>query len=185
MSYDERMVVFFLNLARIRGQLFAKTYLQHYQDTLRQTGKPLKLGSINELQRELRHLGKRTPVVPEKDLAQLAKSKAITVGRTGDQNSQYNQNQIKRIEAKYQWHNEAGSHGYSAAIDIVIDLLLDAHDPKHQKRELLLGKELNSVGVSIQPHIEFGYICIVTLAYNAPPRATKSGIFRRFFLNLF
>lgn len=157
-SDEEKKVVFFMNLARLDGNLFAETLLDAYV-----TANGIKNSSyLRSLYRDLRKVEDLPLLIPEADLTSIAQSHATESGRTGHVGHKGFE---KRFEpymgAPYTNVGENCSYGYANAIDIVITLLIDEGVKNVGHRVNILKPEFNSVGVAIRPHKKYRFNCVI------------------------
>ncbi len=157
-SDEEKKVVFFMNLARIDGPLFAETILDEYVQT---NGTPNN-SYLRSLYRDLRKIEKLQLLYPEEDLTSIAQGHAILSGKTGHTG---HKNFNKRFEPflgnPYNNVAENCSYGYAQAIDVVITLLIDDGVKNHGHRVNTLNPEFNSVGVAIREHSRYRFNCVI------------------------
>jgi len=174
LSYEERMVLFYTNLARLNGKLFSKTFLQLYIDSLNLSGPELR-----SLQKSLRFSRKKIPLKPQKDLTQISKSKAISVGKTGKvEQAVADENRYLKLMRKYKAVGEGSVYSYSKPLDIVIYTLLDIGNEKATNRANMMNKYFNTIGISIKPHSSQEFVCVQSYAES---KAYKQSWFKRFF----
>ncbi len=157
-SEDEKKVVLFMNLARMDGKLFAETVLTEY---VRSNGVEDN-AYLKSLYRDLKEVNGLSPLIPENDLTSIAQGHATESGKTGHVGH-------KNFKARFEPYmgnpyNNVGencSYGYSAAIDIVITLLIDDGVKGVGHRVNILKPEFNSVGVAIREHKTYKYNCVI------------------------
>lgn len=157
-SEEEKKVVFFMNLARLDGNLFAETVLDAYVET----NDVDNTSYLRSLYRDLRKVEGLTVLIPEDDLTSIAQGHATKSGRTGHVG---HRNFEERFEpfmgAPYTNLAENCSYGHATAIDIVISLLIDEGVRNVGHRENTLKPEFNSVGVAIREHKKYRYNCVI------------------------
>lgn len=157
-SDEEKKVVFFMNLARLDGNLFAETLLDAYV-----TANGVENTSyLRSLYRDLQKAKSLPLLIPEKDLTSIAQGHATESGRTGHVGHKGFE---KRFEpfmgAPYTNVGENCSYGYASAIDIVISLLIDEGVKNVGHRVNILKPEFNSVGVAIREHKQYRFNCVI------------------------
>ncbi len=157
-SEEEKQTVLLMNLARIDGTLFASTFLDHY---IQSTGMP-KNSYVSSLYRNLNSL-KELPVLnPVKDLTDIAKGHATKSGQTGHVGHKDMNKRFDPVFGPIYYHMaENCSYGYDQALDIVLSLLIDDGIKSLGHRKNILNESYNSTGVSIQPHKEYRYNCVI------------------------
>lgn len=157
-SEEEKKVVFFMNLARLDGNLFAETLLDAYVAS-NGTGNSSYLRS---LYRDLRKVKGLPLLIPEEDLTGIAQGHATESGRTGHVGHKGFE---KRFEpfmgTPYSNVGENASYGHASAIDIVVTLLIDEGVKNVGHRVNILNPEFNSVGVAIREHKRYRVNCVI------------------------
>jgi uncharacterized protein YkwD len=146
LSEQEKLIFFYMNLARVQPQYFADSVLKKYKGAEKHDNSYLKNSPyVTSLYKELKQLKPLPPLMPDKTLYQSANcfaESAGKIGRTGHDRSQTN---CKLTYA------ECCSYGLDKAIDIVVQLLIDHNIPDLGHRKIILG-DFNYMGVAIQPH---------------------------------
>ncbi|MEX0981502.1 MAG: CAP domain-containing protein [Bacteroidales bacterium] len=157
-SDEEKKVVFFMNLARLDGALFAETILDEYVES---DGTPNN-SYLRSLYRDLQKTEGLPLLLPEEDLTSIAQGHATLAGKTGHTG---HKNFNKRFEPflgnPYNNVAENCSYGHAQAIDIVITLLIDDGVKNLGHRLNTLNPEFNSVGVAIREHSRFRVNCVI------------------------
>jgi hypothetical protein len=157
-SEEEKKVVFFMNLARLDGPLFAETVLDEY---VRANEIPNN-SYLRSLYRDLRKTEGLPLLLPEEDLTSIAQGHANLSGKTGHTG---HKNFNKRFEPflgnPYTNVAENCSYGHSRAIDIVVSLLIDDGVKNLGHRLNTLNPEFNSVGVAIREHSRYRFNCVI------------------------
>ena len=146
MTSKEKEVIHILNLARMNPQLFCSTVVKtedyetdnEYYTSLVQTMENMK--ALDILQ-------------PDKQTFQSAQCQAITSGKIGYVGHNRQTNNCKRLAHFY---GECCSYGETDALGIVMQLLIDEGVPGYGHREICFSDEYTSIGVSIQPHKQYG-----------------------------
>jgi len=157
-SEEEKKVVFFMNLARLDGPLFAETVLDEYV----RTNEIPNTSYLRSLYRDLRKTEGLPLLLPEEDLTSIAQGHANLSGKTGHTG---HKNFNKRFEPffgnPYTNVAENCSYGHSRAIDIVVTLLIDDGVKNLGHRVNTLNPEFNSVGVAIREHSRYRFNCVI------------------------
>lgn len=157
-SEEEKKVIFFMNLARLDGNLFAETLLDAY---VKANGID-NSSYLRSLYRDLKNVEGLPLLIPEEDLTSIAQGHATESGRTGHVGHKGFE---KRFEpymgAPYTNVGENCSYGYARAIDIVITLLIDEGVKNVGHRVNILKPDFNSVGVAIREHKQFRFNCVI------------------------
>ena len=156
LSQQEKLVFLYCNLARLDGAKFMRTYAAKYL-----TGSSPYVAS---LKRDLQQSKNRPMLYPEKNLCFTAALHADDMGKHGmtGHNSSDGTACFSRIGKYYKCGNAAEncSYGYSDALDIVMQLLLDDGLPSVGHRVNILNATYNAMGTSIKPHEGYRYNCV-------------------------
>ena len=155
-SFQEKKVIFYINLARMDGGLFVDTYLKDYREDVRIP----KNKYYRSLVKTLREQESLPPLQPQEDLFKEAVKHAKEMGRTGKKghrsaNHKSFDERMRKFKKKYVKMKENNQYGYPDALSIVIDLLIDDNQESLIHRKTLLHKDLNFIGVGIRPHKKF------------------------------
>ncbi len=157
-SEEEKKVVFFMNLARLDGPLFAETVLDEY---VRANDIPNN-SYLRSLYRDLRKTEGLPLLLPEEDLTSIAQEHANLSGKTGHTgHKDFNKRFEPFLGNPYTNVAENCSYGYSRAIDIVLTLLIDDGVRNLGHRVNTLNPEFNSVGVAIRNHSRYRFNCVI------------------------
>lgn len=157
-SEEEQKVVFFMNLARLDGELFAETILDAYVEVNDVDNNSY----LRSLYRDLKKISGLDPLIPEEDLTSVAQLHATESGKTGHVGHKNFEKRFKPFMGNpYTNVGENCSYGYSNAIDIVLTLLIDDGVKGVGHRENTLNPEFNSVGVAIREHKNYRYNCVI------------------------
>lgn len=155
LTSEEKLVILVTNLARTDGVLFCETFLNTYLEGK----KPNKY--TKSLYKDLKKIKGLPLLYPEKDLFEVAKGHAIKSGKSGHVGHQGFEARFKPLMKKYNAVAENCAYGYESAIDIALQLLVDEDIPDLGHRVNMLSKEYNSIGVSIQPHKDYRFNCVM------------------------
>ncbi len=164
LSDEEQKVIYLMNVARHNGNQFIRSYLNSY---VKEKGMQNN-EYVKSLYRDLRKIRNLEPLKPSKSLTQAADYHALDMGKTGKigHNSSDGTSPNKRIRRffkGYTW-GENCSYGYSDAIGIVMQLLIDDGVSSLGHRKNILKKGFKYVGVSIEPHKQYRYNCVMDFA---------------------
>ncbi len=160
MTTGERNVIHILNLLRMNPALFLKTVVRKYPSmsiyqSLETSSYFISL--INTLQQQ-----KPLPVlILNEKCYRSANCHAITSGKKSYVGHDRLSDECKNNQY---FSGECCSYGYKAAIDIVLTLLIDKDVPDLGHRNALLG-DYKSCGVSIQPHLKYGFNAVIDFQY--------------------
>lgn len=174
---EEKDVIFFMNLSRLDGEKFFKTYLQDYVNKYNAYVKQfsnyneLKIISSNNYYTSLWVSLKETKnlpmLFPDEKLSNVSRSHALDLKRNNlDTHESSNGDSFSKRLWKH-FPNKAISEnidfGNNIGLSIVCHLLLDYGVPSLGHRYTILDKKynLNTVGVSIQPHPTYKYCAVI------------------------
>lgn len=163
LSTDEKKVVYYVNLARINGKLFADTWLRAYVDS----GYANKRNKyVKSLFKDLYKLTELPCLYPEKDLYKAALYHARDMGKTGKVS--HNSSNGKSFPERLKWYipktytiGENCDYGNNSPLEIVMRLLIDKGVASLGHRKNILDADFEKIGVSIQPHKVYGQNCVM------------------------
>ncbi len=174
---EEKDIVIYMNLVRMDGERFFNTFLQDFIDEYNEKMKQysnyetLKISRNNSyylsLKRDLKNIRSLPVFWPDEALSWVAKQHARDLNRNNfaGHNSTDGRTAKDRIAKIYPKRSsgENIAFGFSSGLGNVCLLLIDRGVPDlgHRKMILNTSYELNTVGVSIQPHKTYRY-CAVT-----------------------
>lgn len=164
LSSEEQKVIYYINLVRSNPALFGKTFLKHYVDSAK-TNKSKYLSSLKTDLQKGKPCGMLTP---EMDLTKEARNHARDLGVVGKighnaSDGQSFTGRISELKKKYAFVAETCQYGYSDALSIVIDLLIDEGVEDLGHRKILLDPDLQFAGVAIEPHKRYKHNCVIDL----------------------
>ncbi len=156
LSYDEKQVIMYMNIARLDGKWFIKNILDEHNSTNSRYVKSLK--------RDLRKVSGLKALKPSVNLSKSARFHAKDMGekgKTGHASSDGTPtfDRIRRF-AEGGYMSENCSYGYSNPIKIVLQLLIDDGVPSLGHRKNMLSDKYSYVGVAIAPHKTYRYNCV-------------------------
>ncbi|MFA4869497.1 MAG: CAP domain-containing protein [Pedobacter sp.] len=174
---EEKDIVIYMNLVRMDGERFFNTFLQDFIDDHNQKMKQysnydrLKISRndsyYRSLERDLKNI-KLLPVFwPDEALSWVAKQHAKDMNKNNyaAHNSKDGRTAIQRIAKMYpkKSSGENLSFGFSSGLANVCMLLIDKGVPDlgHRKMILNTSYQLNTVGISIQPHKTYRYCAVI------------------------
>ena len=161
----EKDVIFFINLVRINPHKFSVEIL-----------KPFIIKNPNystryskSLFRDLHKGISLIPLKPNEDLYLFAKNHAKTTGKKGKAGHRsvrgYSfEKRTKHLIKKYSLVGENIHYGSNNALQIVIDLLIDDGIKGVGHRVNIMTRDYIFCSVSIQPHKEYTYNCVINFA---------------------
>ena len=177
LSAEEKEIIFFMNLSRLDGEKFFKTFLQDYiakynEDVKRYSNyNELKIVPNNNYYTSLRsHLKgiKNLPMFfPNERLTVASRNHALDLKRNDlDTHESSNGDKFAKRLSNYFPNKtmcENIDFGYGKALEIVCHLLLDCGVPSLGHRYTILDEKynLNIVGVSIQTHPTYRYCTVI------------------------
>ncbi len=166
MSAEEKKVVLYTNLVRLKPDLFAKTYLQKYLDST----KTKTSSFVNSLKTDLTSRIKPMEVLTVKqDLTEEATDHAKDTGGKGNlghftSDGKSYDFRMKKFKGVYSSTAENCDYAHNDALSIVMNLLIDEGPGATEHRKIMLDKNLKYVGVSIQPHKKEKWTCVMDFA---------------------
>ena len=158
-------VVFLINLMRINPQKFNATIVVPNQVALT---KNFSQKYVQSLIRDL----KKQPVVPllhpSQPLTNIALTHASYLGKTGraSHHNSKGQSPCQRIK-KVLDYSSCGENidlGNNIAINILFNLLVDDGLPELGHRKNLLRENYSLIGIGIDTHKKYGYVCVMDFA---------------------
>lgn len=177
LTAEEKDMVIYMNLARMDGARFFDTYFQDFVDAynirMQQYGnyEQLRVNRNDNYYRTLRRdleKVKDFPVFwPDRELSNIAKSHAKDLNRNNyaGHTSKDGRTLNQRIATAYprRSNGECIAFGFNSGLENVCMLLLDKGVPDLGHRKLILNRssELNTVGLSIQPHPRYRYCAVI------------------------
>jgi len=150
-------VIFYTNLARIDGQLFADTYLKWFLDSTRAKTN----NYIRSLNKDLKKVKNLPVLYSQNDLFNIGRDHAIKSGKTSHEGHRGFKSRFKPVMGTYNYVGENCYYGSEEPVVIVIKLLIDEGVKDLGHRHNMLEPSFNSVGVAIKPHKQYGYNCVM------------------------
>lgn len=174
---EEKDIVIYMNLVRMDGERFFNTFLQDFIDEYNEKMKQysnyerLKIGRNDSyylsLKRDLKNVRLLPVFWPDESLSWVAKQHARDLNRNNfaAHNSSDGRTAKDRIAKMYpkKSSGENIAFGFSSGLGNVCLLLIDKGVPDLGHRKMILNTsfELNTVGVSIQPHKTYRYCAVI------------------------
>jgi hypothetical protein len=148
LTENEKLVYYYLNLARLNPPLFAETFLIKY--TKWNSYEDLSLsnyytGSLYKTMKSMQPVG---ILSPQKDLFESAKCHAVSSGKEG----YVGHTRLSNSGCKSTFSGECCSYGQFDALEIVMQLLIDSDVPSLGHRKICLSGSYKTLGTSVQPH---------------------------------
>jgi hypothetical protein len=180
LSADEKEVFRYLNLARIDGARFYESFINTYIENNNAVYTPYISKSnkyLSSLKKDLAKIHNLPLIMPDERIFKASEFHANdmgTAGKTGHSSSDgtgFPDRMIKFLGTKY-YLSENCCYGPDKGIDIVCRLLLDNGVPSLGHRKNILNPDQKSAGVSIRPHKEYEFNCVIDF-YCGPPDFLK------------
>jgi len=154
---DEKLVILIINLARLDGPLFVENILNNQNNNF-------SSDNLNSLKNDLSITRDLEPFQPSKGLCKAAEYHAKDMGSNGNTGHISNDgttfgDRIRKF-GKGGYLAENCSYGFSDALAIVLQLLIDEGVPSLGHRKNILSTNYQYVGISIQPHAAYGSNCV-------------------------
>lgn len=165
LSFQEKKVIFYINLARMNGELFAATYLKDYMEDV----KVPKNKYYRSLIKTFKEQPRMEPLIPKEDLIKECIHHAKEMGRIGKKGHRSSDaksfaERIKKFKKNYAKIKESNQYGYPDALSIVVDLLIDDDQESLRHRKMLLDPTLEFIGVGIRNHKKYRINTSILLA---------------------
>lgn len=169
LSEEEKEVFRFMNLARLDGERFYDSFINEYVEN----NNKVYSTQITENNRYLISLKKELfktkglkLIVPFEKLFKAAEYHATDMGKSGLSGHDSSDGtsfpeRVKRYLGTDNYVSENCCWGPDKGIDIVCQLLLDNEVPSLGHRKNILNPEQHYAGVSIRPHKEYDYTCVI------------------------
>ncbi|MCA6362165.1 MAG: CAP domain-containing protein [Bacteroidetes bacterium] len=150
---EEKRVIALCNIARTQPKVFAQNYAQPFIDS---AGK--KNSYTNSLLRTLRTMKPAAALLPDEALTKTAAAHAEKSGKAGTTGHSGKKERFKKSGFSY-W-GENCSYGYSDALDIVMQLLIDDGIKNLGHRKNILDPKFTHIGVAIRKHKRYNWNCV-------------------------
>lgn len=139
LSFQEKKVIFYINLARINGRLFAETYLKDYMDDV----KIPKNKYYKSLVKTLKEQPRLPILTTDVDLFNEAVKHAKEMGKSGRKGHRSGDfesfgERMAPLQKKFKKVKESNQYGFPDALSIVVDLLIDDEQESLRHRKMLL-----------------------------------------------
>ena len=156
LSFQEKKVIFYINLARINGRLFTETYLKDYMDDV----KIPKNKYYKSLVKTLKEQPRLPILTTDVDLFNEAVKHAKEMGKSGRKGHRSGDfesfgERMAPLQKKFKKVKESNQYGFPDALSIVVDLLIDDEQESLRHRKMLLDADLFYIGVGIRAHKKF------------------------------
>jgi uncharacterized protein YkwD len=166
MTEEEKKVVFYINLVRLKPDLFAQTYYAKYLDSTKTKPTPFTTSLKTDL---LTRYKSMEVLTVKEDLTEEAKAHAIDTGKKGimghfSSDGMSYEARMKKFKGIYGETAENCDYGNDKALNIVMYLLIDEGQGTAEHRKTILDKKYKYIGVSIQPHKKHKWTCVMEFA---------------------
>lgn len=166
MTEEEKKVVFYINLVRLKPDLFAKTYYTKYLDSTKTKSTSFTTSLKNDL---LTRYKSMEVLTVKQDLTEEAKEHATGTGKKGNMGHHSAdglsyETRMKKFKGIYGETAENCDYGNDKALSIVMRLLIDEGQGTAEHRKTILDKKYKYIGVSIQPHKKMKWTCVMEFA---------------------
>ncbi len=148
LTENEKLVYYYLNLARLNPSLFAETFLVKYKKWNSHEDLSLLNYYTGSLYRTMKAMKPVGVLVPQKELFESAKCHAVSSGKVG----YVGHTRLPNFNCKSKFAGECCSYGQFDALAIVMQLLIDSGVQSLGHRKICLDAKYKTIGVSVQPH---------------------------------
>ncbi|MFN8711569.1 MAG: CAP domain-containing protein [Bacteroidota bacterium] len=153
LDQEEKRVIALCNIARTKPKEFAQNYAQPFIDS---AGK--KNSYTNSLLRTLRTMKPVAALLPDEALTKTADAHAEKSGKAGT--TGHSGKKQRYAKSPYPYWGENCSYGYSDALDIVMQLLIDDGIKNLGHRKNILNPKFTHIGVGIRKHKRYEWNCV-------------------------
>lgn len=152
---DEKLVIFYMNLARLDGAKFTDAYLAD----LKGSSKTYEKSLVEDLKKSK----DKKMLIPNENLCKASRAHVNDIGPQGlvQHNSSDGTKTFDRVAKYYNGGAMAEniSFGYSDPLQIIRQLLIDEGNEKVGHRKNILGDAYTRVGVAIGEHSKYRNMC--------------------------
>lgn len=152
---DEKLVIFYMNLARLDGVKFTDAYLSD----LKGSSKTYEKSLVEDLKKSK----DKKMLIPNENLCKASRAHVNDIGPKGlvQHNSSDGTGTFVRVAKYYNGGAMAEniSFGYSDPLQIIRQLLIDEGNEKVGHRKNILGDAYTRVGVAIGEHSKYRNMC--------------------------
>ena len=165
LSDEEKKLIFYTNLCRLKPKLFCQTVLADYLN--KHPDPTIGQPTIAALKRQLIGEEPGGALAPDEQLCSIARAFAKKMGQEGGTGHADFQNRMKPVMDRYNRVGENCDYGHTFAIDAFMNLLIDKSDPVNlAHRKNILDPKFTVIGVSKQPHKKFNYNFVIDFGGN-------------------
>jgi uncharacterized protein YkwD len=165
LSNEEKNVIYYCNLARLKPDLFCKTYVAKWLDSTKNKGTSFTASLKNDLE------AKAKPVevlMPKQDLFDEASDHAADLGKNGKKGEFTGDGKslafrFTKFKGVYGGVVENYDYGHKDALSVVISMLIDEANPSITNRRNILDKNMKYAGVGIREHKKEKWCAVMDL----------------------
>jgi hypothetical protein len=188
LTENEKLVYYYLNLARMNPPLFAETFLKKYTVWNANESDGLLYSKhvdieddtkLYSLYATLSNISPSSPIYPDKKLHESAKCHAISSGKAGTIGSErikgskcpkikyevtfYYDDNVTMTSSSSKSTRQVECYAYQEtdALNIVMQILASKNLSNNSQRTVLLDKQYKKLGVAIARHSKYGYGAIL------------------------
>ena len=155
LSSEEKNVIKLINLARMYPKQFAKNYVAKYDE--KKTGYAYDASYTKDktsLISELNAMKPMKPLVFDSEMYELAKCWCLESGKSGEIGH-------NRKNCKSGYNGECCSYGFSGALDIVMQLMIDNNVPGYGHRKIILTPYYTKIGIKNGSHKTYSFCSVI------------------------
>jgi uncharacterized protein YkwD len=166
LTEEEKKVVMLVNLARLDGSRYLRSYFQEHNQTSYDEMLRSKNKYLVSLRKDLDAVKGLPMLKPDPGLMKAARYHAKDSGKNGlvghasSNGTDFGKRLPKYVKG---WNRiaENCSYGFNDAANIVGQLLLDDNVPSLGHRKSIINPALEYIGVAIEPHSQYRYNCVM------------------------
>ncbi|MFA9220196.1 MAG: CAP domain-containing protein [Sediminibacterium sp.] len=155
LSSEEKNVIKLINLARMYPKQFAKNYVAKYDE--KATGYDYGADYAKDktsLVTTLNALKPLKPLIFDNEMYDLAKCWCVESGKSGAIGH-------NRKTCKSGYNGECCSYGFSGALDIVMQLMIDNGVPGYGHRKIILTPYYTKIGIKNGSHKTYSFCSVI------------------------
>jgi uncharacterized protein YkwD len=155
LTQEEKEVIRYINLARLYPKKFASIELKKAiaEELYKETD------YTRSLQKTLNTMKPVNALTFDQGMYQLATCFAIESGKSGS----YGHHRVNCVDG---FDGECCSYDCQTGLTVTLQLLVDQDVPSLGHRRICLDDEFSKVGVSIKPHSQYNYCCVLDFKRN-------------------
>jgi len=155
LTQEEKEVIRYVNLARLYPKKFASIELKKAiaEELYKETD------YTRSLQQTLNNMKPVNALTFDQGMYQLANCFAIESGKSGS----YGHHRVHCVDG---FDGECCSYDCQTGLTVTLQLLIDQDVPSLGHRGICLDDEFSKVGVSIKPHSQYNYCCVLDFKRN-------------------